>query len=192
MNCIDFEAWISAEMDGELPELEASRLDAHVAVCDACRRVRDDYKVNRLLMRGMARQAAPADAHARLMARLAPHPTVAAPQSFSQRVSRRLSGRFAQSAYTTLRAVASLAIVLLSGLFLLGATDADVADAPTPPPHKVTVRPHALMRGHAYRQAANPTADRSAWHYLAIEEEILPAGDDDDDPTTPPQPVRGM
>lgn len=201
MTCIDYEAWISAELDGELPSDETARLEAHLSVCDTCRRVRDGYRVDRLMVRGMARQAAPADAHARLMATLANRPAMVSTQApavispkiadaVSVAASRTWQQRLSASAVRGLRAVASLAIVLLGALVYLGVTDPE-PEVPVVPAatRSVTVRPRALVRGHAYRQAVNPTADQSSWHFLAIDEEtVLPSGDDDEE--TLPEATR--
>lgn len=194
MNCIDYEALISAEMDRALPSDETARLEAHLSVCDSCRRVRDDYRVNRLLVRGMARHAAPADAYARLMATLANRPATVSTQAAAViapktadvaaiAATRTWRKRVTTSAVRGLRAVASLAIVLLGVLVYLGLTDAEGPEAPAAPAatRSVTVRPRALVRGHAYQQTVSPTADRSSWHFLAIDEEsVLPSGDDED------------
>jgi anti-sigma factor RsiW len=189
MDCIEYEEWISADLDGELAPEDGARLREHLSACARCRQAVEDSKLNRILIRGVEARKAPADAFARLTARLEGGERKPAPPRPAPIPVRRSP---LHAWLKGLQAVACIAVIFVGVLAWLGFTDADEVDT-VPLIRQVSVRPKALMRGHAYLQAANPVADGSAWHYLASEDENgLPAGDDEEDLTPSLSPYRGM
>lgn len=192
MTCADYRQWMSIDMDGELGPRDGLLLAEHLEACASCRQVREDYQVNRLLMRTVEPRKAPADAFARIQERLATGPARVAstPAPVRQGATRTPWGRAA--AVRSLRLAASLAVVCVGALAWLGATDPDVP-APVQVPRQVSVQPRTLMRGHAHLQAVNPMADRAAWRYLALEDEGLsPVADEEEDGASPFDSIRGM
>ncbi len=186
MSCDEYREWISVDLDGELSAEEAVQLREHLAHCGQCRQVKEDFKLNRILLTAMEPRTAPADAFERLGTRLSVQGTRCAPPA-PRRSSRRaqqakvpVSFSPARRRFTlgrVLRAAAVFAILFIGMLTWLGLTAPDT-DAQTPAlkparpaVHQVSVAPVALMRGHAMLQATNPVADASAWHYLASEDD---------------------
>lgn len=183
MNCADYQEWISADLDGELSSEHVAQLHKHMRGCATCRQIVEDYKVNRILLAAMEPRHAPADAWARLTARIEGRPTRSSSVS-SAGASAPVSGRVARERRSwkqALRAAAAVVVTCVGGLAWLGWTDPDVPVlAPPVPVH--AVRPKVLMQGHAYLQAGNPVADRSAWHYLATDDDNVASSSDEEDP----------
>lgn len=187
MSCAEYQEWISAQVDGELENEHIAQLHEHLKGCSRCRQVVEDYKVNRILLHAMEPRKAPADAFARLTARIEGGPKRPIPIE-----GKRPSPAPMQGIMRGLRAVACFAIVFIGALAWLGWTDQEVETVTLH--RQVSVRPRVLMRGHAWLQASNnPVADGSAWHYLASEEEnVQPANDDDEDLNQSSDAGRGM
>jgi anti-sigma factor RsiW len=185
MNCSDYAEWISAELDGELEPENIALLDEHAAACETCRKIREDYRVNRLLLHTVTPLKAPRDSFRNILAQLETSSgevlpaELPAPQSNVVSLTDRneLKGRRGRKSRPTwmvaLQAAACFTVLFLSGLFYLGWTDpqwnAGPAAAPSP---SQLVSARSLLRGHALLQAANPIDDQSAWQYVASESDL--------------------
>lgn len=179
MSCNDYQVWVSCELDGELDAEKTRTLHRHLASCEECRRVQEDFRVNRLLLHAMAPVAAPRDGWQRLAQRMAeegdpaaasaPHRPAPIPQARSARRSRLSMLTWSPRTRRTFEAAAGFMLVFVGVLLWLGYTDQDAAPSLSAPPAAVELQAATLMRGHAMLQAANPIGDRSAWNYLASE-----------------------
>jgi hypothetical protein len=107
MKCSKAAQWISEYIDGELEAGKASRLEAHLAGCPACRALADDFRAISGTARRIEAPAAPGGAWTRIRAglRAAEAPAPAAP----------LFGRF-KPVYGL--AAAAVAVIGLGALYL--------------------------------------------------------------------------
>ena len=174
MRCIDFQELISAELDGELDPREAAALEAHLTNCTACSQVREEYRVNQLLLHAMTPLEAPAESWSRILqaveaardedttedCTIVPLVPRAPAKVHALPVPRR------RRWMTALKVAACVGIAFVGFLYWLGYTDPDTVDMPSQAPRvSSTVPVRSLVRGHAWLQVDNPMADRAAWHY---------------------------
>ena len=184
MHCIDFQELISAELDGELEPREAVALAAHLTQCAACRQVREDFSVNRLLLHAMAPVEAPADSWSKVLQVVRGPGGDAASTPSDRTVVPLVHGQsptIGPAAYrghrwlTALKVAACLGVAFVGFLYWLGSSDLEsTGPHPQAPRVSSTVPVRSLMRGHVWLQVDNPMADRSAWQYYM-------AADGDDD-----------
>jgi len=177
MNCNDYQEWISAELDGELEAERAAVLDRHLERCATCRQVKEDYRMNRLLLHALSPKEVPAHAWKSILQRIeagdlkadAPAPSLIPAPPAVRTLHSGVAVRSWRRAWRALRAAACLALVFLGSLVWLGWTDPELSADLLPSRPTESVNVGTLVHGHALFQAANPIADGPAWHYMAGE-----------------------
>lgn len=173
MICQEALEWISQDVDGLVEEAVSERLRQHLAECASCRKVRQDFQTNRVLMRSLSPMEVPEGAWGRLLQKIVSQP----PQEAPAEVPALSAVEPAQAAVVALKprrgsslpvrvfqAVAAMLVVFLGGLTMLGWNDNTVLDTTAS-----TGDPGAVIQGHALAQSSDPLNDRARWHYLATE-----------------------
>jgi len=58
MNCLDFEKLIALDIEGDLPELKAEKLGAHLKACRNCREFKDELRASQAMLKSLAEESA--------------------------------------------------------------------------------------------------------------------------------------
>jgi anti-sigma factor RsiW len=116
MRCLEWQEWMSLELDGRLSAEQRRRLESHLDDCLACRQVRQHWQELDNLFSGAPMVQPPEDLTARVMARIErrPHSTA-------------LGGSLAVLAVGLGALTTVLILPLVARLCLLGATTTDPA-----------------------------------------------------------------
>ena len=168
-DCLDFDAELSALIDGELGAESLARVEAHLAGCARCRERLDELRAVDLALAALPARVASTDLAARLARRIAVEPReqgVVAPRGAARRAPPRRARRIA--AWLAVPAAAAAALVLYLALRPTPAPESptlarepQAASAPSEPAAPAPSAPEARLAAAAPRapEAALPAPE---------------------------------
>ena len=144
MSCEEYEALIGDAVDGTIDAAAARTLDAHLGVCERCRRVADDLRTIRATALTLERHVPSPEAWTRI---------AAAVDADSQRQARSAL-RLASLAQGWPLAAAAAAVLVVGGWWLVSQRTSPLPIARSTPSNVASTQPAALQPVEAHVRAA--------------------------------------